>query len=92
MEQPSDMLTMHVARLSPCGVTSAGLRPETSAEAMPMWIVSVLSLWAAYWAAMFAQIAHLRAIDDGVGAVAFSWISRAFLAVGFGLFVVAKSG
>ncbi|GJD30040.1 hypothetical protein PMNALOAF_1283 [Methylobacterium adhaesivum] len=59
---------------------------------MPTWIVSVLSLWAAYWAAMFAQVAHLRAVDDGVGAVAFSRISGAFLIVGLGLFVIAKGG
>ncbi|GJD31739.1 hypothetical protein PMNALOAF_3001 [Methylobacterium adhaesivum] len=59
---------------------------------MPTWIVSVLSLWAAYWAAMFAQVAHLRAVDDGVGAIAFSRISAAFLIVGLGLFIVAKGG
>ena len=59
---------------------------------MPTWIVSVLSLWAAYWAAMFAQVAHLRAVDDSVGAVAFSRISGAFLIVGLELFVIAKGG
>lgn len=52
----------------------------------------MLSLWAAYWAAMFAQVAHLRAIDDGIGAAAFSWVSGAFLTIGLGLFVMVKVG
>ncbi len=57
---------------------------------MSVWTHSVLSLWAAYWAALFAQIAYLRTLDDGDGAVAFSWISRGLLAIGIGLFLMAK--
>ena len=52
----------------------------------------VLGLWAAYWAALFAQVAHLRSLEDGAGALAFSWISRTLLAIGTGLFLVAKTG
>lgn len=51
---------------------------------------AVLSLWSVYWAAMFAQVAHLRACDDGVAVGAFAWISRGFLAVGFVFFLLAK--
>lgn len=50
---------------------------------------SVLSLWAAYWAALFAQVAYLRSMEDGEGAVAFSWLSRSLLAIG-GLCLLAK--
>lgn len=57
---------------------------------MSAWTSSVLSLWAAYWAALFAQVAHLRTLDDGVGAAAFSWASRGLLAVGLCLFLLAK--
>lgn len=57
---------------------------------MPLWISSILSLWAAYWAAMFAQIAYLRILDDGVGALAFSWISGGLLAIGLGFFLMAR--
>ncbi len=57
---------------------------------MSIWTDSVVSLWAAYWAAMFAQVAYLRMLDDGVGAVAFSWVSRGLLAVGIGFFLAAK--
>ncbi|NEU14434.1 hypothetical protein G3T14_20230 [Methylobacterium sp. BTF04] len=60
---------------------------------MSTWTASAFGLWAAYWAAMFAQIAqiaHLRAIDDGVGAMGCSWISRSLLAVGFAFFLLAK--
>jgi hypothetical protein len=55
-----------------------------------MWFTSVLALWSAYWAAMFAQVAHLRSLDDGAGVVTFSWLSRGLLAVGAGLFLIAK--
>ncbi|MCJ2032637.1 hypothetical protein [Methylobacterium sp. J-068] len=82
---------MRVAMPLLCGVTSDGQQVDPD-HIIPMWAVSALSLCAAYWAAMFAQIAHLRALDDGVGVVAFAWISRVFLAVGLGLFVVAKGG
>lgn len=51
---------------------------------------AVLSLWSAYWAAMFAQIAHLRALDDGVAVGACAWISRGLLAVGIVCFLQAK--
>jgi len=51
---------------------------------------AVLSLWSVYWAAMFAQVAHLRACDDGVAVGAFAWISRGFLALGFVFFLLAK--
>lgn len=54
------------------------------------WIASVLGLWAAYWAAMFAQVAYLRAQDDGVGAIAFSRLSRTFLVIAVGLFLMVK--
>lgn len=54
-----------------------------------MWTASVPGRWAAYWAALFAQVAYLRSREDGVGAVAFSWLSRGFLAVGIGLFLLA---
>lgn len=55
-----------------------------------MGTASALSLCAAYWAAMFAQVAYLRSLDDGVGAVAFSWLSRSLLTIGAGLFLMAK--
>ncbi|WP_162940462.1 hypothetical protein [Methylorubrum aminovorans] len=51
---------------------------------------AVLSLWSAYWAAIFAQVAYLRALDDGMGVGAFAWISQGFLAVGFVFFLLAK--
>ena len=51
---------------------------------------AVLSLWSAYWAAMFAQVAHLRALDDGVAVNTFAWISRGLLAVGVVFFLLAK--
>ncbi len=53
---------------------------------------AVLSLWAAYWAAIFAQLAHLRRQEDGVGATAFARIAGLLLAVGLGLFLAAHSG
>ncbi|CAX23556.1 MAG: hypothetical protein MIN69_07045 [Methylorubrum extorquens] len=57
---------------------------------MPTLTSAVLSLWSAYWAAIFAQIAHLRALDDGVGVGAFARLSRSLLAVGFAFFLIAK--
>ncbi len=57
---------------------------------MPTWVASVLSLWAVYGAAMFAQVAYLRALDDGVGVVGFPWLSRSLLAVGTAFFLLAK--
>ena len=57
---------------------------------MSPWTASVLSLWAAYGSAVFAQFAHLRACDDGVGAATASWISRSLLAVALALFIMAK--
>ncbi|GEO98143.1 hypothetical protein [Methylobacterium haplocladii] len=53
---------------------------------MSTWSTTILSLWAAYWAAMFAQVAHLRTLDDGVGATGFAWLSGALLAAGTGFF------
>lgn len=53
---------------------------------------SILGLWSAYWAAMFAQIAHLRTLDDGVGATTCCWVSRSLLAVGTAFFLLAKGG
>ncbi len=53
---------------------------------MSTWSITVLGLWAAYWAALFAEVAHLRTRDDGVGAVAFAWLSGALLAAGTGCF------
>jgi hypothetical protein len=55
-------------------------------------VIAVLGLWAAYWAALFAQVAHLRSLEDGVGALAFSWVSRTLLAIGTALFLLAKTG
>ncbi|WP_181017219.1 hypothetical protein [Methylobacterium sp. V23] len=55
-------------------------------------MIAVLGLWAAYWAALFAQVAHLRSLEDGVGALAFSWVSRTLLAIGTALFLLAKTG
>jgi len=57
---------------------------------VPTLTSAVLSLWSAYWAAIFAQVAHLRALDDGVGVSAFARLSRSLLAVGFGFFLIAK--
>ena len=48
-----------------------------------------LGLWAAYWAAIFAQLAHLRSCDDGVGARACAGIAGGLLAAGCG-FVTAS--
>lgn len=53
---------------------------------------AVLGLWAAYWAAIFAQLAHLRTQEDGVGAVAFARIAGLLLAAAFGLFLGAHAG
>ncbi len=53
---------------------------------------AVLSLWAAYWAAIFAQLAHLRTQEDGVGARTFARIAGGLLAAGIGLFLSAHSG
>ncbi|WP_200945649.1 hypothetical protein [Methylobacterium sp. Leaf456] len=53
---------------------------------------AVLSLWAAYWAAIFAQLAHLRRQEDGVGAVTFARIAGVLLAVGLGLFLSVHAG
>ncbi|TXN21316.1 MULTISPECIES: hypothetical protein [Methylobacterium] len=54
---------------------------------MSTWTATVLGLWAAYWAALFAQVAHLRMRDDGAGALAFGWLAGALLAAGTGFFV-----
>ncbi|MFY9293942.1 MAG: hypothetical protein WAP03_25085 [Methylorubrum rhodinum] len=62
--------------------------PETHVPAMN----AVLGLWAAYWAAIFAQIAHLRMQEDAVGAVAFARIAGLLLAAGLGLFLSAHAG
>lgn len=53
---------------------------------------AVISLWAAYWAAIFAQLAHLRTREDGVGAVTFARIAGLLLAAGIGFFLSAHSG
>ena len=53
---------------------------------------AVLGLWAAYWAAIFAQLAHLRRCDDGVGAVACARIAGSLLAAGLGFLLLARSG
>lgn len=53
---------------------------------------AVLGLWAAYWAAIFAQLAHLRRQEDGVGAVAFARIAGILLAAGIGFFLSARAG
>ena len=53
---------------------------------------SILGLWSAYWAAMFAQVAHLRTLDDGVGATTCGWVSRSLLAIGAAFFLLAKGG
>ncbi|MFC7665160.1 MULTISPECIES: hypothetical protein [Methylorubrum] len=53
---------------------------------------AVLSLWAAYWAAIFAQVAHLRSQEDGVGAVTFARIAGLLLAAALGFFLSAHAG
>ncbi|MCJ2108774.1 hypothetical protein MKK70_26050 [Methylobacterium sp. E-041] len=55
-------------------------------------MASILGLWSAYWAAMFAQIAHLRSLDDGVGAITCGRVARSLLIVGVAFFLVAKGG
>jgi hypothetical protein len=52
---------------------------------------SVVSLCTVYWAAMFAEVAHLRALDDGAGAVAFGFLSGALLMASLGFFLAAAS-
>ena len=52
---------------------------------------SILGLWSAYWAALFAQLAHLRTLDDGVGASACGWVSRSLLIIGTAFFLLAKA-
>ena len=44
----------------------------------------ILGLWAAYWAAIFAELAHVRAHDDGVGARTCAGIAGGLLAAGCG--------
>lgn len=56
---------------------------------MQIWLTSALSLWAAYWAAIFAQLAHLRRLEDGVGASACARIAGALLAAGLALHLLA---
>lgn len=46
---------------------------------MSAWSDCVASLWAAYWAAMLAQVARLRMCDDGDSAYAFAWTVAALL-------------
>ncbi len=53
-------------------------------------MTSVLSLWAAYWAAMFAQVAYLRSLEDGDGVSGFLLVSKSLLAIGTALFLLAK--
>lgn len=57
---------------------------------MQIWLTSALGLWAAYWAAIFAQVAHLRRLDDGVGASACARIAGCLLAAGLALFLFAR--
>lgn len=57
---------------------------------MQIWLTSVLSLWAAYWAAIFAELAHLRRRDDGVGAGTCARIAGSLLVAGLGLFLLAR--
>ncbi len=59
-------------------------------QAMQIWLTSVLSLWAAYWAAIFAELAHLRRCEDGAGAGACARIAGSLLAAGLALFVLAR--
>lgn len=53
---------------------------------MSTWSTTLLSLWAVYWAAMFAQVGHLRTLDDGAGAAGFAWLSAVLLVAGIGMF------
>jgi len=55
-----------------------------------IWLTSALGLWAAYWAAIFAQLAHLRRRDDGIGASACARIAGGLLAAGLALFLIAR--
>lgn len=55
-------------------------------------MTAVLGLWAAYWAAIFAELAHLRRQEDGVGAVAFARIAGLLLAAGLGFLLNAHAG
>ncbi|WP_204165303.1 hypothetical protein [Methylobacterium radiodurans] len=57
---------------------------------MQIWLTSALSLWAAYWAAIFAELAHLRRREDGVGASACARIAGSLLAIGLSLFLLAR--
>ncbi|GJD88062.1 hypothetical protein BHAOGJBA_1573 [Methylobacterium hispanicum] len=57
---------------------------------MHTWLISALGLWAAYWAAIFAELAHLREREDGVGAVACARIAGSLLAAGLGLFLLGR--
>ena len=57
---------------------------------MSTWTASLLCLWSVYCAAMFAQVAHLRSIDDGVGAQACSRMAKGLLAVSSALLLFAK--
>lgn len=57
---------------------------------MSFWSNCVMSLWATYWSAILAELAHLRMRDDGAGAFAFAWISAALLVAGLGLQILAR--
>lgn len=57
---------------------------------MQIWVTSALSLWAAYWAAIFAQLAHLRRLDDGVGASACARLAGGLLVAGLALFLFSR--
>ncbi|MCK2053790.1 hypothetical protein [Methylobacterium sp. 37f] len=55
-----------------------------------MGMMSVLALWSAYWAAMFAQVAYLRSLDDGEGVSGFSFLSKSLLVLGAALFLLGR--
>ena len=55
-------------------------------------LIATLGLWAAYWAAIFAQLAHLRARDDGVGAFVCAGISGSLLVTGAGVLLLTQAG
>ena len=57
---------------------------------MQIWLTSVLGLWAAYWAAIFAELAHLRRREDGVGAATCARIAGGLLGAGLGLLLLAR--
>ncbi len=67
---------------------ACGASGRLALTSMSTWSTTVVSLWAAYWAAIFAQVAHLRTRDDGVGASGFAWLSGALLAAGLGCFAI----